>query len=83
MLDSRGVPTDLIDYDELTYSGEEIPYHAPSEYVSNRLRERKRLRSRDLNELQDLWRDETLRRSRERAPLFRGRVFHERKRSDD
>ena len=82
MLDSRGEPTDLVDYDEQTYSGEDVPYHAPSEYVASRARERRRLRSRDLNELQDLWREETRRRKRESVPLIRKRL-HERRYSDD
>jgi hypothetical protein len=82
MLDQRGEPIDTVDYDGQSDSLDDCPYHAPSEYVASRVRERRRLRSRDLNELQELWREETRRRKRERAPLFKKRL-HGPRNSDD
>lgn len=56
--------------------------HAPSEYVERCRVERIARRLRDLNELQDLWREETQARKRERAPILRGR-FHRDAHRDD
>jgi len=44
--------------------------HAPSDFVAYLHGEHERLRLRDLNELQDLWREEELRRKRERARFY-------------
>lgn len=49
-------------------------YHAPTEYVIRCREEREMRRKRDLNELQDLWREEVQARRRERAPLFYNRT---------
>lgn len=82
-LDERGVPLDTVNYDEAMWLGEDEPAcHAPSDYVAACLVERERLRKRDLNELQDLWREETQARKRERAPILRGR-FHREPHRDD
>lgn len=64
------------------WEDDEPAAHAPSEYVQWCREERIRRRLRDLNELQDLWREETLTRQRERAPILRGR-FHRDPHRDD
>lgn len=82
-LDLRGGVIGDVDYDEASWLGEDDPVcHAPSDYVAASLVERDRRRRRDLNELQDLWREEMQARKRERAPIMRGR-FHREEHRDD
>lgn len=77
-LDEAGYVKGDVDYDDACWLGEDDPAcHAPSDYVAASLLERERLRRRDLNELQDLWREEMQARKRERAPILRGRFHRE------
>lgn len=66
-LDERGeVKVDA--YDDLyTRYEEDTEYHAPTEFMYAQREERQRRRLRDLNELQDLWREEVQARRRENA----------------
>jgi hypothetical protein len=49
---------------------DDADFHAPSDYVAYLRGEHERMRLRDLNELQDLWREEEQRRKRERARVY-------------
>lgn len=68
--------------DPWDFEDDEPDVHAPSDYVQRCREERASRRRRDLNELQDLWREEVLSRKRERAPVLRGR-FHRDGHRDD
>jgi hypothetical protein len=73
-LDRRGTSLDdmTLDYEQAfsCYDDDEGEAHAPSDFVAYLHGEHERLRLRDLNELQDLWREEELRRKRERARFY-------------
>ena len=72
-LDERGTSLDdrTLEFEEACACYDDDSYaHAPSEYVAWTLSERERLRRRDLNELQDLWREEEQRRKRERRGYY-------------
>lgn len=69
-------------YEDRCDLDDEPACHAPSDYVQWCRDEREARRRRDLNELQDLFREEEQARRRERAPILRGR-FHREPHKDD
>lgn len=60
--------TFAMEYDSFSY--DDCPYHAPSEFIHAQREERERRRKRDLTDLQDTWRAEQRARKREHAARY-------------